>query len=60
MMKMLLSLRFPELLLKCEEIYDGISISVAQAKLMEEETRKQSSSKIWFDQRSGCVTASRL
>ena len=55
-----LSLQFPELLQKCEEIYDGISVSVAQAKLVEEETRKQSNSKIWFDQRSGRVTASRL
>jgi len=55
-----LSLQFSDLLQKCEEIYDGITVTVAQAKLVEEETRKQSSSKIWFDQRSGRVTASKL
>ena len=44
----------------CEEIYDGMTATVTQAKLAEEETRKQSSSKIWFDQRSGCVTASKI
>lgn len=55
-----LSLPLPELLLKCEEIYDSISVSVTQANFVEEETRKQSNSKIWFDQRSGHVTASRL
>ena len=38
----------------------SISVSVAQAKLIEEEIRKQSNSKIWHDQRSGYVTASRL
>ena len=45
---------------KCNEIYDGVTVTVVQAKLAEEETRKQSSNKIWFDQRPGRVTASKI
>ena len=37
-----------------------MSVSVEQAKMVEQETRKQSNSKIWYDQQSGRVTASRL
>jgi len=55
-----LSLLFSNLLEKCEDIYESVNISVAQAKLVEEATRKQSNCKMWFDQRSGRVTASRL
>ena len=55
-----LSLPFPDLLKKCEQIYDEVSVSVEQAKMVEQETRKQSNSKIWYDQRSGRVTSSRL
>jgi len=55
-----LSLSFSDLLQKCKDIYDSVAVSVAQAKWVEEATRKQSNSKIWFDQRSGRVTASRL
>ena len=55
--KKALSLSFSDLLQKCEDIYDSVAVSVAQAKLVEEATRKQSNSKIWCDQRSGHVTA---
>ena len=36
-----LSLSFSDLLQKCESIYDGVTVSAAQAKLVEEATRKQ-------------------
>ena len=55
-----LSMSFPDLLTKCNEIYDTISISVEQASAVEQETRKQSDSKVWFEQRAGRVTASKL
>ena len=41
-----LSLSFSDLLQKCEGIYDNVAVSVSQAKLVGEATRKQSSSKI--------------
>ena len=53
-----MSLLFSDLLEKCEDIYESVTVSVAQAKLVEEATRKQSNCKIWFDQRSGRVSAS--
>lgn len=55
-----LSMSFPDLLRKCDEIYDTVSISVEQASAVEQETRKQSDSKVWFEQRAGRVTASKL
>jgi len=58
--KAALSLSFPELLNKRDEAYNGISLTVQQASRVEEETRQQSKSKIWFEQRSGRVTASKL
>lgn len=51
---------FPDLLTKCDEIYGTVSISVEQASAVELETKKQSDSKVWFEQRAGRVTASKL
>ena len=45
---------------KCDEVYNSISISEQQASRVEENTRQQSNSKVWFEQRSGRVTASKL
>ena len=53
-------LPYPELLQKCNEIYDNVFISADQVELVEINTRKQSSSRVWFQQRAGRVTASRL
>ena len=58
--KSYLDLSYPDLLNKCEEVYSSYSISPEQAKSIEEETREQSKSKLWFQQRSGRVTASKL
>ena len=44
-----LSMSFLDLLAKCDEVYDTISISVEQASAVEQETRKQSDSKLWFE-----------
>ena len=55
-----LNLTYPALLSKCEEAYEDLSICSNQVELVENKTRKQSNSKIWFQQRSGRITASRL
>jgi len=58
--KTALSLSFPELLNKCDDLYNSVSLTVQQASRVEEDTRQQSNSKVWFEQRSGRVTASKL
>ena len=55
-----MSIAFPDLLTKCDDIYDTISISVEQASTVEKETRKQSDSKLWFEQHASRVTASKF
>ena len=51
-----LNLSYPELLNKCEEVYNSYSITSEMAKTVAK-TQGQALSKIWFQQRSG---ASRL
>ena len=45
---------------KCVDIADTITVTAEQASCLEERTRRQASSKLWFQQRTGRVTASRL
>ena len=54
-----MKLSFPELV-KSSHVYDNYAISGDQVSLVEENTREQASSRIWFQQRSGRVTASKL
>ena len=58
--KVTLTLSFPDLLTKCDEIYNTVSLSAQQASRVEEDTLQQSNSKVWFEQRAGRVTASKL
>jgi len=44
----------------CEQVYQHTTITAEQVKMVEEKTREQSSSKLWFQQRAGQVTASKL
>ena len=55
-----LKLSYPDLLEKCEEIYETISFSFSQAQQVEEMTRLQADSRLWFQQRAGRITASKL
>ena len=48
------------LLVQCEEIYSTVTVTSEKAINIEENTRGQSSFKLWFQQRAGRVTASRL
>ena len=41
-------------------MYESLSITSEQARLVEEKTRKQSNSRIWFQQRAGRITASKF
>ena len=45
---------------KCVDIANTITVTAEQASCLEERTRRQASSKLWFQQRTGRVTASRL
>ena len=54
-----MDLAHPDLLVKCEEIYSTVTVTSEEASNIEN-TRGQSSSKLWFQQRAGRVTASQL
>ena len=53
-----LLLSYTDLLEKCEGV--SLTITVEQARLLEEKTRQQARSTIWFEQRAGRVTASKF
>ena len=55
-----LELSYPDLLVKCEELFATIEVTSAQAKCIEKKTRGQSLNKVWFQQRAGRVTTSKL
>ncbi len=55
-----LNMTYPDLLIQCEESYNNITITQEEAKNVEEKTRDQVRSKIWFQQRSGRITASKF
>ena len=55
---MLLNISYPELLTKCESCC--IELSEEMACNVEEATRAQSDSRLWFQYRAGRVTASRM
>lgn len=53
-----INLPFDELLLKCKDL--TFDLSESDCSNVESKTRKQSSSPVWFQQREGRITASRL
>ena len=56
----LLEASFPQLLDKSEEVFQNITISSEQAKVLEKSTRVQSRSKVWYQQRAGRITGSKF
>ena len=44
----------------CESAFQKLSITTDEAKYLEESTRLQSQSKLWFDHRVGRITASKF
>ena len=55
-----IDMSYEDLVETCSEIYDKYVISCDQASLVEENTRQQAKSRIWFQQRAGRITASKL
>ena len=55
-----LELSYHDLLNKCDEFFNAYTITPTLAKAVEEKTKDQARSKIWFHQRSGRVTASKF
>ena len=55
-----MSLSYPDLLQKCDDIFNSYTFSFNQAAKVEEMTRLQSKSRVWFQQRAGRITASKF
>ena len=55
-----LELSYPQLLDRCETVFENYFITVDMIASTEKHTRGQSHSKLWFQQRAGRVTASKL
>ncbi|KAG1925574.1 hypothetical protein F2P79_025443 [Pimephales promelas] len=45
---------------KCDAVFNDMEVTPEQAVRVEEETRQQGKSRLWFDMRAGRVTASRF
>ncbi|CAM4659745.1 unnamed protein product [Leuciscus chuanchicus] len=45
---------------KCDAVFNDMEVTPEQAVKVEEETRQQGKSRLWFDMRAGRVTASRF
>ena len=54
------TLTFDDLTIKCKEIYDNLVVTADQATLVEKMTRGQAKSRLWFQQRAGRITASKI
>ena len=54
------TLTFDELTIKCNEIYDNLVVTADQVTLVEKMTRGQAKSHLWFQQRAGHITASKM
>ena len=55
-----LEMSYLDLLKKCEESFFSITVTQQQAKHLEKVTRSQADSKMWFQYRASCVTASKF
>ena len=55
-----MEMNYPDLLQRCEKIFSSYTFSFNQATKVEEMTRSQSKSRVWFQQRAGRITASRF
>ena len=56
----LCKLDFEDLLEESNRVFEAINMSIEQAKAIEEATRNQSKSFLWFDMRAGRITASKF
>ena len=55
-----MTLSYPDLLQQCDDLYNSYVITADEAEIVEKNTCQQAKCKVWFQQKSGRVTASRL
>ena len=55
-----MKMSYPDLLNRCESIYQSVSFTFNQAVLVEERTRIQAKCRSWFELRAGRITASKF
>ena len=54
------NMSYTDILVKCESVFQGLTINEQQCKNIEVSTRGQANSKLWFRLRAGRVTASKF
>ncbi|XP_051266591.1 uncharacterized protein LOC127369363 [Dicentrarchus labrax] len=54
------SLTYNELIEKCDKVFEELKMTDEQCKLVEQETKGQASSRMWYTYRCGRVTASKF
>lgn len=54
------ALTYNELIEKCDKVFEELKMTDAQCKLVEQETKGQTSSRIWYTYRCGRITASKF
>ena len=55
-----LTMSYDLLLNECDRVFGSLDVSVEQAENLEQATRMQSKSRLWFRYRAGRITASRF
>ena len=55
-----LKLRYDQLLVVCESIFESLVVTDDMAASVEKETRSQSKSTLWYKHRAGTITSSRM
>ena len=55
-----LSLSYPDLLTKCEQTFHILTLMPEEVKAVEEATKDQAKSRMWYAQRAGRITVSRF
>jgi len=51
---------YDQLLLECDCVFNSLNITAEKALLVEQHTREQTKSKLWFRYHAGRITASRF
>ena len=54
------SMNYSDLIIHCQQVARGISVTQSQAQAVEKSTREQAHSKAWFRFRAGRITASKM
>ena len=55
-----LDIPYHKLLEECEKAFDSLTVTSKQSSLVEQHTREQSKSRLWYSYRAGRITASKF